>query len=102
MHTRRGPQVPFAGHPTLGLAWAITQLGLAEPEAPLTLRLNDGGSVTVTAPATPDGAWWMKQQSPTFLPPLPLDQLQSLVPEASALVDVGMLTVRFCHVESSS
>ena len=86
-------EVPFAGHPTLGLAFVAASLGLAAADGSLTLRLNPrlgGGDVGVTR--GDDGVWWMLQPPPKFIDPLPVGQLAGLVPNWEAVVDATRLT----------
>ena len=86
-------EVPFAGHPTLGLAFVAASLGLACSDGSLTLRLNPklgGGDVTVEC--NEEGVWWMRQTPPAFIEPLPVSHLAGLVPNWEAVVDVPNLT----------
>jgi len=57
-----GEEVPFAGHPTVGTAWAI--LNLLTPDRPAQIRLNlKVGQIPVSF----DGdITWMTTQSPVF------------------------------------
>ena len=97
-------EVPFAGHPSLGLAHVIAHVvGLrgGEPDA-LVLRLAGGGAVPVSRGVGRGGGggggggsgdvWWMQQPQPVFLEPLPVEQLARLVhPTTAALVDDAAL-----------
>ena len=82
-------EVPFAGHPTLGLAFVAASLGLASSDGSLTLRLNPklgGGDVAVAC--DDEGVWWMQQPPPVFIEPLAVSRLAGLVPNWEAVVDV--------------
>jgi|EP01043_Picozoa_sp_COSAG02_P032556 trans-2,3-dihydro-3-hydroxyanthranilate isomerase len=84
-------EVPFAGHPTLGLAFVAASLGLASSDGSLTLRLNPklgGGDVAVECE---EGVWWMRQTPPVFIEPLAVSRLAGLVPNWEAVVDVSNL-----------
>ena len=84
-------EVPFAGHPTLGLAFVAASLGLAREDGSITLRLNpaqhEGKQVDVAVKRGPDGVWWMEQMAPTFVDPLPVAQLAALLPNWESVVD---------------
>lgn len=85
-------EVPFAGHPTLGLAFVAASLGLAAADGSLTLRLNPklgGGDVAVKCDE--DGVWWMRQTAPVFMEPLSVSHLAGLVPNWADVVDTSRL-----------
>ena len=71
-----GAEVPFAGHPTVGTAIALVQLGLAgSREAESQLLLDEKvGPIPVTVRATPHGTFFAQfavAQLPEFGPPAP-------------------------------
>lgn len=64
-------ELPFAGHPCLGTAWAIAQEVLSA--AATTVRLNlPVGQIPVVSELQNQGKpiWWMQQPTPTFAPSL--------------------------------
>jgi trans-2,3-dihydro-3-hydroxyanthranilate isomerase len=66
-------EVPFAGHPTIGTAWAIRNLLNEKQPQHVTLDLKIG-SITVSFSGDTD-IGWMTTQSPSFSEPLAPDQL---------------------------
>lgn len=61
----RSIELPFAGHPTLGTAFAIRQLWLDGEADEVVLNLQVG-QIPVTF--HPDGVAWMRQKAPQFGP----------------------------------
>ena len=90
-------EVPFAGHPSLGLAHTARRLlqdGTADTSGD-KLRLNvlgaELGRGQVAVSQTDDTVWWMEQPQPVFLTPFPLTLLVRLVRAAPEVVDVETL-----------
>jgi trans-2,3-dihydro-3-hydroxyanthranilate isomerase len=78
-------EVPFAGHPTLGTAFAIRETLLGGEAEQVVLNLQVG-QIPVTFESGPDtgGLAWMRQRSPEFMETLDREtaaRLLSLTPE---------------------
>lgn len=81
-------ELPFAGHPTLGTAYIIRKVLLQSgvPEVKLNLKV---GQILVTfiQDETGEEIVWMRQNSPTFEPPLDPEQLAEILQIQSEEID---------------
>lgn len=69
-------EIPFAGHPTLGTAWALAQRGVIEPGD--RGQLCGAGLIGVAVPADPDAAVELTAVPRDHATPLPDDAIEEL------------------------
>jgi trans-2,3-dihydro-3-hydroxyanthranilate isomerase len=82
-------ELPFAGHPTLGAAWAIRNLGDRDPSAEIELREGVGPIRVWFEGDQPDGLVWMQQNSPEFGNSYPVDRTAAALGLEAADIDAG-------------